>query len=244
MKKHLLFTLIVLCLLSAVAVSAQSRAPKEYAPTTSWPFLFDDFYDGVILVADDTVSQAKVNFHLRAESLFCVDKEGKIARVAFANMNGVVVNSRVYRFINGKPMLQVYEEEDAMLVRSRFIDYDLMDQGYMQGLAAYARENFDVAIRANWNNHLDYSNIHMPGEFNEEYVTLFGNRSSGQELPVKDRFYFVIKGQVIPADKSGCMDVLDKQGRKQFGEYLKSHKLKWKTVSDLVAILQYLKTAK
>lgn len=241
MRKHFSFILIVLTLLSVINVSAQNRTSKEYAPTINWPFLFDDFYDGTILVGNDTVSHAKVNFHLRAEKLFCVDKDGKVARVTFANMNGVIINKRVYRFADGKLMLQIHEEDGAMLVRYKFLDYDLFDNGYMQGLALYARENLDVSLKANWNNHLDYKNIHMPGEFNEEYLTLFNNRSTAQELPVKERYYFIINGKLIPANKSGCTELLDKDGRKKFNDYLKSHNLKWKTASDLVTILRFMK---
>lgn len=241
MKKIYLFILIVLTFLSSVNASAQSRASKEYVPTITWPFLFDDFYDGIILVGNDTVSHAKVNFHLRAEKLFCVNNDGKVMRVTFANMNGVIINKRVYRFVEGKLMLQIHEEDDAMLVRYKFLDYDLFDNGYMQGLALYARENFDVSLRANWNNHLDYKNIHMPGEFNEDYLTLFNNRSSAQELPVKDRYYFIINGKAIPATKSGCSELLDKDGRKKLNDFLKSHNLKWKTANDLVTILRFMK---
>lgn len=238
-RTHITLLLILAFCLTA---DAQTYSRKRYEPTTYWPYLFEDFQKGVVVYNNDTVSMAKLNFHLRAQSLDCIDYSGRIARVVLTKFQCAIINQEVYRIIDGKPMRQIHEEEDAMLMSHTYINYDAMDNTYMQGLALYAREKMDVAVRANWNGHLNYANIHMPGEFNESYKEMLEKKTDGSPLLTNNVNYFVVKGKSFRAIPKDCYDQLDKSAQKQLKDFVKSKKLKWKTTEDLIVILQYLKT--
>lgn len=226
----------------SLTATAQTCSRKRYEPTTNWPYLFDDFKKGVVVYNNDTVSMAKLNFHLRAQSLDCIDFNGKIARVVLAKFQCAIIDKEVYRIIDGKPMRQIHEEEDAMLMEHTYINYDAMDNTYMQGLALYAREKMDVAVRANWNGHLNYANIHMPGEFNENYKEMLERKTDGNPLLTNSVNYFVVKGKSFRAIPKDCYGQLDKSGQKKLKSFVKAKKLKWKTSEDLIVILQHIKT--
>ncbi len=232
---------LLLLLMLCTAASAQTSGRQRYVPTTNWPYLFDDFKKGVVVYDNDTVSMAKLNFHLRAQSLDCIDSGGKIARVTLSKFQCAIIDKEVYRFVDGKPMRQIYEEEDAMLMNHSYINYDAMDNGYNQGLALYARENLETNIRANWNGHLNYASIHMPGEFNENYKELFLKKSDGQKLLINTVNYFVVKGKAFRAIPQECYDQLDKDGKQKLKRQIKSQNLKWKKPADQIAILLLLK---
>lgn len=243
MKNSFLKTLfsLLLCTAFCVTADAQTNGRQRYTPTTNWPYLFEDFQKGVVVYNNDTVSMAKLNFHLRAQSLDCIDYNGKIARVSLSKFQCAIIDKEVYRFVNYMPMRQIYEEEDAMLMNHSYINYDVLDSGYNQGLALYARENMEVSVRANWNGHLNYANIHMPGEFNENYNELFLKRSDGQKLLINNVNYFVVKGKAFRAIPTECYDQLSKSNQKLLKSQMKAKGLKWKKTTDLIAILQILK---
>lgn len=233
---------LLLILAFSLVVNAQTYGRKRYEPTTYWPYLFEDFQKGVVVYNNDTVSMAKLNFHLRAQSLDCIDYNGKIARVVLTKFQCAIIDKEVYRIIDGKPMRQIHEEEDAMLMNHTYINYDAMDNTYKQGLALYAREKMDVTIRANWNGHLNYANIPMPGEFNESYKDMLEKKTDGNPLLTNSVNYFVVKGKAFRAIPKDCYEQLDKTAQKQLKNFVKVKKLKWKTTEDLIVILQYLKT--
>lgn len=233
---------LLLILAFSLVVNAQTYSRKRYEPTTYWPYLFEDFHKGVVVYNNDTVSMAKLNFHLRAQSLDCIDYNGKIAHVVLTKFQCAIINKEVYRIVDGKPMRQIHEEEDAMLMNHTYINYDAMDNNYMQGFALYAREKMDVTVRANWNGHLNYANIHMPGEFNESYKEMLEKKTDGTPLLTNNVNYFVVKGKAFRAIPKDCYEQLDKSAQKQLKDFVKEKKLKWKTTEDLIVILQYLKT--
>lgn len=243
MKQTKYFALLVCLFLSVIALPscAQSNPKATYEPTSNWPYLIEDFSKGTILLAKDTVSRARLNIHLRSEKLQCIDENGNIAQVIFPNVNGIVINNVVYRFVEGKPMRQVWAEEGIMLMDYEYVDFELIDNGYMQGLASYARNNSDVSMRANWNGHLNYRNIHMPGEFNEAYEELRAKRSDGQILSLKHTYYLVIGEQSCRASQKDCESILSKDQAKRLKSYVKDKKLKWKNAEDLKSILRYMK---
>lgn len=232
----------VILFASCLAAAWAQPGKRVYEPNTNWPYLFEDFFQGTIVIGTDTVSRTRLNYHLRSEALQCIDHTGKIARVIFGNMNCVLVNNEVYRFVDGKLMRQMYAEEDAMLVDHQYIDYDVMDVSYMQGLATYARNTSETAMVANMNGHPNYKVLPMRGEFNELYDDMRQNWFDGLPLYTRHSYFFVVKGKVIHAVQGDCVAELSKADRRDFKAFLKSNHLKWNKKDDLVAILQYLKT--
>lgn len=238
MNNKLLTTAILLLL--TLFANAQTSPYINTEVKVNWPYLFNDFYDGVLVVGKDSVSMTKMNYHLRAETLHCIDSNGKIARIVFPGIIGIAVNHEIYRFVDGKLMRQLYEEDGNMLMEYIFIDYDRMGNGYSEGLALYARQHEDMYMRANWVNFFNYRNIHMPGEFNENYLELREKKSSGETLPMHTSYYFVIKGKSIHATSKCCNDVLSKASQKLLRDYIKENKLSWKNTDALVKILGYV----
>lgn len=223
-------------------VSATAQfGTKEYEPTTNWPYLLNDFYNGTIVMGTDSVSRSRLNFHLRSLALYCIDDEDKVARVIFPNISCVIINNNIYRLVDGKPMQQLYAEQGALLMEYTYIDFDLMNVGYNQGMALYARASSETAMLANRNNYLDLETIHMRGEFNENYHEMRTNWYDGQKLPLHISYYFVIDGRHFRAVNSECNGHLDAAGQKALKRFIKEKKLKWKKKEDLVLILQFMK---
>lgn len=235
-------TLLIIFLLTFAAGKAQ-QSSNEYEPTTNWPFLMKDFYDGTIVLAKDSICDTKLNYHLRSEALYCIDPNGKVARVLFPDMQCVVISNIIYRFVNGKLMLQLHAEDDAMLMDHAYIDFDRMEAGYTQGHALYARNTSETSMVANVNGHPILHTLHMKGENNESYANLRETWFDGQKLPIRHTNYFVLKGKTIKALQKECNDLLSKDKQKQLKALVKTNKLKWTRKEDLITILRFMKTA-
>lgn len=233
-------TLSLLLLLSIATGWAQTGR-GTYEPTLNWPYLLDDFYDGTIIIGTDSVCKTRLNIHLRSEALYCIDSEGKIARVIFPNMSAIIISNNLYRFVDGKPMKQLHAEGDALLMDYTYIDFEQMKAGYTQGMALYARAYSETSMQANLNNHIDLKELHMKGEFNESYNEMRNTWYDGDKLPVRNVCYFIVHGKTFRAISTECNAHLDKAAQKKLKQLVKSKKLKWKNREDLVTILKFMK---
>lgn len=229
-------SIMTLCVISAKAQPGNNG----YVPTTNWPYLFDDFHKGTIFLTDGTPSEARLNIHLRAETLDCITEYGRIARVAFPNISHILINGNVIRFIDGKPMMQLSSDGKNRLYEYCHIEYDFLNNGYMNAAYTNERATSDLYKRAVINPHFYKNTIHMKGEFNEDYKELFSTKNSGHELYIKHTYYFSFNGKTIRAQQKDCNNILSAEGRKQLKKFVKTNNLKWNNPDDLKTILRFM----
>ena len=60
-----------------------------------------------------------------------------------------------------------------------------------------------------------------------------------ERLPVNSSLFLVIGNELIPANKKSVSD-LPGVDKKDFSKFLKSEKIKWNEVDDLVKVLKYI----
>ena len=94
-------------ILSAFGASAQS-------PTTTYPYLYDHFKDGVIIMSDGSQKAKQMNVHLRAGRLHYIDN-GVIKEAFLADVSAVEIGKDVFLPVYSTLMLVVAKNEEAQL---------------------------------------------------------------------------------------------------------------------------------
>ena len=218
-------------LIAALAAISISAFAQEYHPRESWPYLMEEFGAGVVTNFGGEVS---------ADGFFNVSVvDGKLhfvqdGTIMAANMNklqAVRIGERVFINRMGK-LKEVVAEERGGLFVLRDVSVD-MDELAKTDIGFGARSAVASTQRVN--------GLGMGGgtTVNLALESAIAAAKDGAELPVKEKYVFLIKSREYPADKASflSMEGLDKASAKAF---LKNEKIKWRNAESLGKVLNYI----
>jgi hypothetical protein len=217
-------------LLLTVAAIAQ-----KYEPTANWPYLYPDFMDGELLLMNKAPNRAKFNIHLNLSKLHYIDRKGKIKEVDTWGVTGLVIGEDTFRFVGGKMLKVMAEAEGGVVVREPRPNYSAIvkNDGAMgtTGLNSTTTKTFLYNENA-----INQYNGYL---LTDDYKELHAMKDQSERLPVNSSLFLVIGNEQIPANRKSVSDLpgIDK---KAFSKFLKSEKIKWNDVEDLVKVLDYI----
>ena len=217
-------------LLLTVAAIAQ-----KYEPTANWPYLYPDFMDGELLLMNKAPNRAKFNIHLNLSKLHYIDRKGKIKEVDTWGVTGLVIGENTFRFVGGKMLKVMAEAEGGIVVKEPRPNYSAIvkKDGAMgtTGLNSTTTKTFLYNENA-----INQYNGYL---LTDDYKELHAMKDQSERLPVNSSLFLVIGNEQIPANRKSVSDLpgIDK---KAFSKFLKSEKIKWNDVEDLVKVLDYI----
>ena len=217
-------------LLLTVAAIAQ-----KYEPTANWPYLYPDFMDGELLLMNKAPNRAKFNIHLNLSKLHYIDRKGKIKEVDTWGVTGLVIGEDTFRFVGGKMLKVMAEAEGGIVVKEPRPNYSAIvkKDGAMgtTGLNSTTTKTFLYNENA-----INQYNGYL---LTDDYKELHAMKDQSERLPVNSSLFLVIGNEQIPANRKSVSDLpgIDK---KAFSKFLKSEKIKWNDVEDLVKVLDYI----
>ena len=203
----------------------------QYVPTSSWPYMYDEFQDGSLIWNGGKEKGGQYNINLADKKLHFI--EGAYIKVAnMADVLTVRIGQDVYQNAAGE-MLKVLSMSDKSLVlEAQDIDYAALNETG----GAYGSSSTTIGTTA-------LSSLEGIGGTNAStninHMELKMNKESGKALTLNSKKYLFVKGRKIKAAKKDVMDVpgLDKEAAKAF---LKENKIKWNKVSDLQKLGDFL----
>lgn len=196
----------------------------QYVPTTSWPYVYDEFQDGSLIWNGGKEKGGKYNINLADKKLHFI--EGAYIKAAdMVDVLTVRIGQDVYQNAAGE-MLKVLSKSDKSLVlEAQDIDYAALNETG----GAYGSSSTTIGTTA-------LSSLEGIGGTNSSaninHMELKMNKESGKALTLISQKFLFVKGQKIKASKRDFMDVpgLDKDAAKAF---LKANKIKWNKIPDL-----------
>lgn len=220
----------VIFILLAIIGAAQCIA-QSFSPTTNWPYLLDDFKEGVIFLDNGmTTESTRLNIHLDGNKLQCVNSEGVISRVILGNIDRIEIDGRMFRFVDGKLMECLHKEDGCMIVRHEKADFEEMLK---------IRTPYGIDGRTSWST-IIYA-LGLKGVSNEKYDDIRPTWYDGSEIQMLRSDFFAIKGKVFPATMKGCSNVLEPALRKELKALVKEKKTDWRKTEDLKVVMRYMK---
>mgnify|MGYP007070005017 FL=1 len=203
----------------------------QYIPTSSWPYMYDEFQDGSLIWNGGKEKGGKYNINLADKKLHFI--EGAYIKVA--NMTDVLtvrIGQDVYQNAAGEMLKVLSMSGKSLVLEAQDIDYAALNETG----GAYGSSSTTIGTTA-------LSSLEGIGGTNSStninHMELKMNKESGKALSLISKKYLFVKGRKIKAARKDVMDVpgLDKDAVKAF---LKENKIKWNNVADLQKVGDFL----
>ena len=203
----------------------------QYVPTSSWPYMYDEFQDGSLIWNGGKENGGKYNINLADKKLHFI--EGAYIKVA--NMTDVLtvrIGQDVYQNAAGEMLKVLSMSGKSLVLEAQDIDYAALNETG----GAYGSSSTTIGTTA-------LSSLEGIGGTNSStninHMELKMNKESGKALSLISKKYLFVKGRKIKAARKDVMDVpgLDKDAVKAF---LKENKIKWNNVADLQKVGDFL----
>lgn len=217
--KRFALTFILALLFGGIAVAQ--------APTTAWPYIFNDFTDAQIFLKSGGKLNYVANIHLQESSLHYV-KGVNIMEADMSDILVVEISGRRYMNINGSLMEIVGEGKNGFVAKFSKPDYAKLNETG----GAYGSSSNTTSTKA-------LTSLEGFGSVTTHMLQQ-SEKESGKVIPLQHEYYIVAAGSVYPAQKKMLEKMLpaDKQGLLK--GFLKENKLKWNNVDDLLKLVDFI----
>ena len=199
--------------------------------TTTWPYLYSDFQDGVIYLTGGQKIFHKLNVHLQKGRLHYIDngvvKEARAGEIFYVEIGP---GPDKFMVVNGDIMRVEAESHDGFV--ADHITGDL--EALMVGTGAYGMQANTEAIQS-------YSSLNLQQGVNTNHMLLLQEKNNGQEFDLKEEYFIVTRNKVWRAVRSDIMKVLPTEDRAAFKTFVKQNKIKWKDPRSLIRLTDFLK---
>ena len=217
-----------MCAGTLVAVAAFAQEP-----TTNWPYLYPEFKEGELNVRSKT-EKALFYIHLDLGALHYVE-DGRIKEANILNATTLVIGNDVFRNVAGKMLKVLARAQGGYIVEETRATYSAV----VRNDGAYGTTALNSTTTKTFLYNENAINQYNGYLMTDVYKDLLAMRDDAEKLPVRKNLYIVIGMDQIPADKKSVASLsgLDKKALKAF---LKSEKIDWNEIGDLVKVIDYI----
>ncbi len=214
MKKTILF-LFALLWVSGATMAQQAQVERR----SKIPFAYKDFKDGNIEFAFGKDKIYKANIFLKDASLLYKND----TTVMKANLFGVIsvdFGDALYRKTGDRMGKVIEQKGEVFLTVVTTIDTDRMREDARSG----RNSTF-----------LDLPKFNLFIDTNADYWA----EGEGSSWPLKDEYFFVVKGEAIPTAEKIVKKSIRADKRNDFKELMKNRKWSWKDANSLKVLVDY-----
>lgn len=214
MKKTILF-LFALLWVSGATMAQQAQVERR----SKIPFAYKDFKDGNIEFAFGKDKIYKANIFLKDASLLYKND----TTVMKANLFGVIsvdFGDALYRKTGDRMGKVIEQNGEVFLTVVTTIDTDRMREDARSG----RNSTF-----------LDLPEFNLFIDTNADYWA----EGEGSSWPLKDEYFFVVKGEAILAAEKIVKKSIRADKRNDFKELMKNRKWSWKDANSLKVLVDY-----
>lgn len=214
MKKIILF-LFALLWVSGATMAQQAQVERR----SKIPLAYKDFKDGNIEFAFGKDKIYKANIFLKDASLLYKND----TTVMKANLFGVIsvdFGDALYRKTGDRMGKVIEQKGEVFLTVVTTIDTDRMREDARSG----RNSTF-----------LDLPEFNLFIDTNADYWA----EGEGSSWPLKDEYFFVVKGEAIPAAEKIVKKSIRADKRNDFKELMKNRKWSWKDANSLKVLVDY-----
>lgn len=206
------------------------NAMAKYEPNTKWPYIYENFLDGVVYSSSMQKSEGKLNVHLSGNVLHYIGKDGKVYQGSDKNVARVEIGSDAYIYVDHSLMQIVGTVGKNVLLKYTKAEFSRMQSG--NGGAYGADLNSSATNKLS---SLDLGGLNTP-----ELGKMLQEKDEGAEIPLSVEYYFIINGKRIPAEKNDIANLLGNEKAEEWKLFQKNNKIKWKKEDSLMTVLKYL----
>ena len=223
--KRVLLFLIVFG--TTMALSAQRY--QKYKPNTKWPYIYENFTDGIIYFDSNQKTKAQLNIHLWGNKLHYVSSDQKILEADDNEIIRVEIGEDAYIY-NDRQLVKILDvEQNNLVVEVTKADFDVL----FTGTGAYGSSLNSSASR-------DLSSLDLGGLDSPEFGRLLQEREDGRTISLKQQYFFIVNDKQIEANNKEVEKLLKDEDKDAWKTFSKQNKIKWKSVDSLKEVLHFI----
>lgn len=217
--KRLYFLILPLLLLFPLLLQAQ-QSKKQLRSAT--PFAFKEFQRAKVIQPFGKFIWAEANVYLKDASLFFMEND-TMKRAFLNKVVAVQFDSVTFRKVEEQQLGEVIAEKNYnFLVRVRTID-----------MKQYNEETDGTQNAA----YLDFDGI---GRMESTFIDLNNSPFVEEGFPVKDKYYFIVKGKCVVANEAHIEREISKKHLDDFKTLMRDRWWSWRDEESLKMLLEYL----
>lgn len=213
--------IVVMMILSAFGASAQS-------PTTTYPYLYDTFTSGTVVMDDGSKEARQMNVHLRNGSLHYIDN-GIIKEAFLHDVAAVEIGNDVFIPVFTSVMKVVAKNDNGCVVEQLKGDFE----GAISGSGAYGVSSTSSAT-------MKLTSVQTDAQVNQNYMNILNEKADGMDLKILSAYYLVTPKYKVKATRKDIEDALPADMNEQLKSYVKEYKIKWKSPQGLLLMVDFL----
>lgn len=222
MKKAFYLLLLLFCI----------TARAEYSPTTMWPYLYEDFTEGLVMYKSGSAIKGKLNIHLEQGELQYIEGDA-IMTTDLRNVEYAIVGTDKF-VVAEQSMMKVIEENDA---RSAFVLLSVLGdfEALYVGTGAYGSSANTQAVRSQ-------SSLEIGGKNVVSHAKLLAEKKedSGKSLSTKEKLYIKVGDESSLAYQKDIEKIFGLSGNQEWKSFLKANKIKWRKTGDLFKVVEFI----
>lgn len=221
-----LVTIVALAVLPLFSVRAE-----DYAPTSTWPYVYEDFTGGELVFRDGQKRAGSFNVVLTDSKLHFIDGD-MVQEARMFEVAEVSIGEDVYVNLGGKLFKLLSKSDKSIVVEGFEIDYAKLNSSE----GAYGSSTTSVSAQS-------LSSLEGIGgsRTNMNHMALKNSKEEGKSLPLIVKKYIVIDGVPVFASKRDVLAFAERKGCKaEVSSFVKSNRIKWKSTTSLQQLADYL----
>lgn len=218
--KNILFSVVLLL------CSLQAAYSQSYEPTSTWPYIYPDFTEGVLHINASEEREGLYNIHILEGRLHFIDGD-LVKEASPADVYSVMIGNDTYLNAGGRMMKVLARSDNGVVLQETSVDMARLNSTG----AAYGASSNSMATRG-------LSSLEQTGSMvNTNHMELKNSRSEGQILPLVRKTYLMSGGNIVFASRKDVSEIVGDDNMKSF---LKEHKVKWKDPQSLLQIVDLI----
>ena len=213
--------IVTILLWSAIGAYAQS-------PTTTYPYLYDTFTSGTVVMDDGSKEARQMNVHLRNGSLHYIDN-GIIMEAFLKDVAAVEIGGDVFIPVFNSVMKVVAKNDNGCVVQRQVGDFEAA----ISGTGAYGTSSTSSAT-------MKLTSVQTDSQVNQNYMNILNERNEGMDLKIISDYYIVTPKYKVKAARKDVELSLPVDKSAQMKTYLKEHKVKWNSPYSLLLMVDFL----
>ena len=216
----------IMCV-AAVILLAAIRGYSQ-SPTTTYPYLYDNFISGTVVMDDGSKEARQMNVHLRAGRLHYIDN-GIIKEAFLKDVAAVEIGSDVFIPVFTSVMKVVAMNVNGCVVLEQLGDFEAA----LSGSGAYGTSASSSAT-------MKLSSVQSDSEVNQNYMNILNEKSEGADLQIISSFYIVTPKYKVRATRRDIEESIPEDKSVPLKDFIKANKIKWKSPEGLLPLVDFL----
>ncbi len=220
---------LLICSMSWGMSTFETVSASGYVPTTTWPYLYEDFVDGTVYFSkEQKTMHLKLNVHLQNCTLHYLEGD-KVMQADPRNVEMIQLGDVSFIYMNGELVRFIKAEEGVALVKLVKADLDELNKNTH---GAYGMSTTSSSVN-------QIVSIEALGVSNLIYTRMRQERKEGKDLPLIEKYYFIFGDKIVEATRKEVEKSLGDNGKTKLKAFLKQNKIKWKEEANLIKLLEF-----